>query len=143
MVQDKELIKSEPLHYQNLTSTNEAQNAFQSTQQLLDYQSYADPTSYTDFQNPTQPEISSLNSIPSHNPITVNNDVTVNEDNLSNQAVDGLPVSNEAGDLENDDYLDKSIKRPRTTLTNKQRQLFRQTFEVTPKPCRKVSQTIF
>ena len=83
----------------------------------------------------------------------------IDNDNVSNQAIanDGLhPVYDNELNLtentcglqqheqhdelgENDEYLDKSIKRPRTTLTNKQRQLFRQTFEVTPKPCRKVS----
>ena len=90
----------------------------------------------------------------------VNNSVDVNNDTVrpiieNGLATDGLPVSNQdlifdnlsenlqngdcEGNLDDDDYLDKSIKRPRTTLTNKQRQMFRSTFELTPKPCRKVS----
>ena len=35
----------------------------------------------------------------------------------------------------------RQLKRPRTTLTSKQRQIFRNAFENAPKPCRKVSNT--
>lgn len=47
------------------------------------------------------------------------------------------PALKNEGHPDDEDLVKSNIKRPRTTLTNKQRQMFRAQFEQTPKPCRK------
>ena len=45
-------------------------------------------------------------------------------------------------DEKNNSLTSTSCKRPRTILTSQQREDFKAAFEITPKPCRKVSNNI-